>query len=97
MKFFCGIIFAGAAFVLLNLGYAQDGRKKVLATPADATWQYYDSIAATRAFERDTIGALENYSKAVLLNPANDQLKKNYERLNYLYIKSTQSFYNINP
>jgi hypothetical protein len=96
MNFFCGIAFAGGLFVFLNSSYAQHVDKKASSTPANATWQRYDSLAALHAFNRDTLGALRNYRKAFELNPDNQQLNGSYERLNYLYIKSVQSFYNIN-
>ncbi len=97
MKKNCGIIFAGVFFVLLQRSIAQDADKKPPVKAVIHTWRYYDSLAVISAFNRDTILALENYKMAVALNPGNELLRKNYEKLSRQFIKSNQSFYNINP
>lgn len=93
----CGISFALGAIVFLNTGFAQQMRKQNTKESAKMNWQQYDSVAAVKLFNRDTIGALESYRSALELNPKSEYLRKNYERLSYLYIRSGQSFYNINP
>ncbi|MBS1771449.1 MAG: hypothetical protein JST82_01225 [Bacteroidetes bacterium] len=97
MKKNCGIIFAGAFFVLLQTSMAQNSDKLSKADTGKMSWQQYDSLAAVQAFNTDTIGAMESYLKSLQLNPDNKNAKFNYEKLDYLFIKSYQSMYDINP
>jgi len=97
MKIFCGISFAWAAFVFLNTGFARQTDKRSAAEIAGMNWQQYDSLATECVFNRDTIGALKNYRLSLDLNPGNEYVRKNYERLSYFFTKSGRSFYYINP
>jgi Tfp pilus assembly protein PilF len=97
MKKICGIAFAWAAYALLSMAFAQQAVKKPLTSHDKKDWHHYDSLAAVKILNRDTIGALEDYRKALQMNPQNETLEKNYERLSHLYHKAGRSFYDVQP